>query len=238
MPRRHVARGHGQSRCGAPWWTLPRGGSCRLWRAEDETHAARVRREPGCAPHQRGRGGAQAGPARAREPAYRALHGQGRLRRGDRVSLALTEPSRQSRWQVLPYIDNMGAALAAADLVLSRAGASSIAEIAALAVPSVLVPYPLATADHQTTNARFWWMLAPRRARARRRSRTGLPDAAARLVDDSPKRDDMREAARGLEQARPPRPCRPGGARPEVRAGCEGAREQLGPRDRSSDVYD
>ena len=50
----------------------------------------------------------------------------------------------------------MGEALAAADLVVSRAGApSSIAEIAALAVPSVLVPYPLATGDHQTTNAHY-----------------------------------------------------------------------------------
>ena len=47
----------------------------------------------------------------------------------------------------------MGHALAAADLVLSRAGASSVAEIAAKAVPSILVPYPFATADHQTTNA-------------------------------------------------------------------------------------
>ena len=68
--------------------------------------------------------------------------------------LTLTDEQR-ARWQVMPYIDNMGEALAAADLVVSRAGASSIAEIAALKVPSVLVPYPLATADHQTTNARL-----------------------------------------------------------------------------------
>ena len=60
-----------------------------------------------------------------------------------------------SAGQVVPYISNMGEALAAADLVVSRAGASSIAEIAALAVPSVLVPYPLATGDHQTTNAHY-----------------------------------------------------------------------------------
>lgn len=69
-------------------------------------------------------------------------------------ALALT-PEEQERWKLLNYIDNMGDVLAAADLVLSRAGASSIAEIAALAVPAVLVPYPFATADHQTTNARF-----------------------------------------------------------------------------------
>ena len=69
-------------------------------------------------------------------------------------ALALTEVEA-ARWKLMPYIDNMGDVLAAADLVLSRAGASSIAEIAALGVPSVLVPYPFATADHQTTNARY-----------------------------------------------------------------------------------
>ena len=58
-----------------------------------------------------------------------------------------------ARWEVKPYISNMGATLAAADLVVSRSGASSVAEIAALELPSILVPYPLATADHQTTNA-------------------------------------------------------------------------------------
>lgn len=68
--------------------------------------------------------------------------------------LALTE-AEQKRYRVQAYIDGMGDMLAAADLVLSRSGASSVAEIAALAAPSVLVPYPLATADHQTTNARF-----------------------------------------------------------------------------------
>ena len=68
--------------------------------------------------------------------------------------LALGEQEAR-RWRVMPYIDNMGEVLAAADLVLSRSGASSVAEIAALAIPSMLVPYPLATADHQTTNARY-----------------------------------------------------------------------------------
>ena len=71
-----------------------------------------------------------------------------------RDQLALTEPE-QKRYRVQAYIDGMGDMLAAADLVLSRSGASSVAEIAALTAPSVLVPYPLATADHQTTNARF-----------------------------------------------------------------------------------
>jgi UDP-N-acetylglucosamine--N-acetylmuramyl-(pentapeptide) pyrophosphoryl-undecaprenol N-acetylglucosamine transferase len=52
------------------------------------------------------------------------------------------------------YIADMGSAYAAADLVLCRAGASSIAELTNLRKPSVLVPYPHATGDHQRHNAR------------------------------------------------------------------------------------
>lgn len=55
---------------------------------------------------------------------------------------------------IAPYIEDMGAAYSAADLVLCRAGASSIAELTNLGKPSVLVPYPYATGDHQRHNAR------------------------------------------------------------------------------------
>lgn len=57
------------------------------------------------------------------------------------------------RWHVIGYLDDMGSALAAADLIVGRAGATSIAEITALGLPAVLVPYPYATDDHQTKNA-------------------------------------------------------------------------------------
>lgn len=53
-----------------------------------------------------------------------------------------------------PYIDNMAAVLSAADLVISRGGAATITELSAVAVPSIIVPYPAATGDHQTKNAR------------------------------------------------------------------------------------
>lgn len=52
------------------------------------------------------------------------------------------------------YEDDMPTTLAAADLVLARAGATTVAELAVLGLPSVLVPLPIATADHQTANAR------------------------------------------------------------------------------------
>ncbi len=58
-------------------------------------------------------------------------------------------------WEdVEPYIDNMGLVMAAADLILCRAGASTLAEITALGRASVLVPSPNVTNDQQTKNAR------------------------------------------------------------------------------------
>ncbi|MDP5171298.1 MAG: undecaprenyldiphospho-muramoylpentapeptide beta-N-acetylglucosaminyltransferase [Bacteroidia bacterium] len=55
--------------------------------------------------------------------------------------------------QLLPFIDNMAAAYAAADLVVSRAGGSTISELIALSKPSILVPSPNVSEDHQTKNA-------------------------------------------------------------------------------------
>jgi UDP-N-acetylglucosamine--N-acetylmuramyl-(pentapeptide) pyrophosphoryl-undecaprenol N-acetylglucosamine transferase len=53
------------------------------------------------------------------------------------------------------FIDDMAAAYQWADLVLCRAGALTVAELAATGVASVLVPFPYAVDDHQTANARF-----------------------------------------------------------------------------------
>lgn len=58
----------------------------------------------------------------------------------------------RERWTVLPFIDDVGAAIVAADLVVMRAGGSSLAECAALGRPMILVPYPHA-GDHQRWNA-------------------------------------------------------------------------------------
>lgn len=57
--------------------------------------------------------------------------------------------------EVLEYIDNMAEMYAWADLVICRAGAMTIAELAAAGVASVLVPYPYAVDDHQTFNAKY-----------------------------------------------------------------------------------
>ena len=77
------------------------------------------------------------------------------------------------------------------------------AEIAALAVPSVLVPYPHATADHQTTNARY---LVDAGAGVLCADAdidgSAFADELLHLVDDAAARDAMRQAARGLAQDR------------------------------------
>lgn len=109
-----------------------------------------------------------------------------------------------------PYIQDMPRALAAADLAVSRAGAMALAELCAWGVPSILVPFPHAAANHQHHNAvalaeagaailvpereleagTLWRHLSRlatdtgERARLADRARErGHPDAAARIVD-------------------------------------------------------
>ena len=68
-------------------------------------------------------------------------------------SLALSS-EEQLRWHLFGYTDQMGLAMAATDAIVSRAGATSLAEISARHIPALLVPFPFATEDHQTMNAR------------------------------------------------------------------------------------
>ncbi|MFN4219034.1 MAG: glycosyltransferase, partial [Candidatus Bipolaricaulia bacterium] len=54
----------------------------------------------------------------------------------------------------VPYIHEMGVALATADVVICRAGAATLAELAALGKPAIVVPWPRSAGDHQTANAK------------------------------------------------------------------------------------
>ena len=85
---------------------------------------------------------------------YHVLHLAGRR---DHAELAarLDGALGSRHYSLLDYEPDLGEALAACDLVLARAG-GSIFEVAAAGRPAILVPYPHATADHQTRNAR--WM--------------------------------------------------------------------------------
>ncbi|MDO8848544.1 MAG: undecaprenyldiphospho-muramoylpentapeptide beta-N-acetylglucosaminyltransferase [Coriobacteriia bacterium] len=89
------------------------------------------------------------------EPSLQVLHSAGRIEAASVASRVADALGRdQRRYRVVDYIDAMGDAIAAADVVISRAGATSIAEITAIGRAAVLVPYPYATDDHQTLNAR------------------------------------------------------------------------------------
>ena len=74
---------------------------------------------------------------------------------GERDYPDLEQQARRPEYRLLPYTDEFGAALAAADLVVARAG-GSVWEVAAAGRPALLVPYPHATANHQEKNARYF----------------------------------------------------------------------------------
>ena len=74
---------------------------------------------------------------------------------GARDYEALRPRVSRDDYVLVPSTDEFGAALAAADLAISRAG-GTVWELAAAGTPSILVPYPHATADHQTLNARYF----------------------------------------------------------------------------------
>jgi UDP-N-acetylglucosamine--N-acetylmuramyl-(pentapeptide) pyrophosphoryl-undecaprenol N-acetylglucosamine transferase len=100
---------------------------------------------------------------------------------------------------VFSFIDNMAQACAAADIIVSRGGASSTAEIAAIGLPSILIPYPHATDDHQTKNARAF---AEAGAAILLSDDDCTGDRLAReirsLLSDKMKLDEMASAAKGL----------------------------------------
>lgn len=88
--------------------------------------------------------------------------------------------SRGVRAEVRPFLAGMADAYAAADAVLCRSGAGTLAELAAQAKPAVLVPYPSAAAGHQEANARVFEragaaILAPQR--------TLTPESLAGLLE-------------------------------------------------------
>jgi UDP-N-acetylglucosamine--N-acetylmuramyl-(pentapeptide) pyrophosphoryl-undecaprenol N-acetylglucosamine transferase len=99
--------------------------------------------------------------------------------------------------ELVAFIDDMAARYAAADLVICRAGAMTIAELAAGGMASVLVPFPFAVDDHQTANARF---LADQGAAVLLPQKDLAPERLAELLRtlDRPRLLDMARKARGL----------------------------------------
>ncbi|MCS6780353.1 MAG: glycosyltransferase, partial [Geminicoccaceae bacterium] len=104
--------------------------------------------------------------------------------------------------ELAAFFDDVPARMARADLVIARSGASTVAELLALARPALLVPYAFAADDHQTANARA---LAEAGAAILLPQSEATPAALARhlveLLADPARRAAMAEAARTL--ARP-----------------------------------
>ncbi|HWD20664.1 MAG TPA: UDP-N-acetylglucosamine--N-acetylmuramyl-(pentapeptide) pyrophosphoryl-undecaprenol N-acetylglucosamine transferase, partial [Verrucomicrobiae bacterium] len=101
----------------------------------------------------------------------------------------------KARALVQPFFSEMGTALAAADVAVSRAGASSLAELAARQTPAILIPYPTAADDHQHHNARAFVQSGAARALAQA---TATPEQLAgeiiELLRDPLKRAAMQRA--------------------------------------------
>ena len=105
-----------------------------------------------------------------------------------------------SLYHLVPYLDDMGHALAVADLVLCRAGANTMAEVAARRIPAVVVPYPHAAA-HQEANTRpFVDAGAAIMVPDAELSGERLAALVRTLLGDEQRRQRMAEAAEALSQ--------------------------------------
>jgi UDP-N-acetylglucosamine--N-acetylmuramyl-(pentapeptide) pyrophosphoryl-undecaprenol N-acetylglucosamine transferase len=104
--------------------------------------------------------------------------------------------------QVIDFLDPMADGYAVADLVVSRAGMITVAELCAWGIPSILIPLPTAAADHQTHNARVLESAgASRLLRQSELTPKSLAAAVAGLLEDSRQRKEMSE--RALSRGRP-----------------------------------
>lgn len=99
---------------------------------------------------------------------------------------------------VTKFVTDMASAYAAADLVISRAGASSISELELLAKPCILVPSPNVAEDHQTKNARVLSDYGAAILVPDADARNSLVNEALSLIDDKERLRSMADAIRGL----------------------------------------
>ena len=101
----------------------------------------------------------------------------------------------RSEYKLLPYVADFGAALAAADIVVARAG-GSVWEIAAAGRPAILVPYPDATGNHQLKNAEYFDRARGALIVLDKQAREYVPVFVADLLADSARLAQMGTAMR------------------------------------------
>jgi UDP-N-acetylglucosamine--N-acetylmuramyl-(pentapeptide) pyrophosphoryl-undecaprenol N-acetylglucosamine transferase len=109
------------------------------------------------------------------------------------------EAGDRKDYRVLGFCDRMAEAYGVADLVISRAGASSLTELAHAGLPSILIPYPYAADDHQSFNGRvFAEAGAADMVQEQDLDEEKLAGMIDGILGDLPRRGQMAEAARGL----------------------------------------
>jgi len=139
--------------------------------------------------------------ASAPERPLRALHQTG-VADEESTRARYAELGLADRVTVAPYIDDMPTAYAEADLAVARAGALTVAELTAVGLPSLLVPFPFAADNHQEANARA--LADAGAARVILQADWDAADVAAwlgALAGDAPRLAAMADASRSL--ARP-----------------------------------
>lgn len=131
-----------------------------------------------------------------REQPIQIIHFTGE--RDDRLAAANYQRDEIPHY-VAPFHHKMEDAYAAADLIISRAGASSLSEISHYGLPSILIPYPYATDDHQTFNAKVFSDAGAAELQPEPKI---APDAFALLVTNlltnDRRREQMAAAARAI----------------------------------------
>lgn len=101
------------------------------------------------------------------------------------------------RARVVPFIDDMPQAITGASLVIGRAGASAVSEIAAVGRPSVLIPFPFAAGNHQLRNAQILENAGAALCVPQERATAGrLAELVAGLFHDPSRLESMAAAAR------------------------------------------
>jgi UDP-N-acetylglucosamine--N-acetylmuramyl-(pentapeptide) pyrophosphoryl-undecaprenol N-acetylglucosamine transferase len=131
----------------------------------------------------------------SRVPQWQWIHLAGA---GDAAELSKTYSRLGFKALVVPFLDRMELAMGAADAAVSRAGASSLAELAAMRLPAVLIPYPSATDNHQFHNARAFEQSGAARlldqSQATPEALIGLLDQLMVLMDQSDTSVSLRAA--------------------------------------------
>ena len=130
---------------------------------------------------------------------FRVIHQTGSV---DEQMVAETYKSEGIRAEVSAFFNNMTDVYSRADLLVSRAGATSLAEMTVLARPMILIPYPYAADNHQEKNGEYLVQAGAARMLIEKETSAGeLADKIFELLTDRDKREKMGRAAASL--ARP-----------------------------------